>query len=462
MRRTRRAPPGGPRLRLLIEGLGSEGEGVGRAQGRAVFVPFALPGERVLARVVHAGARRLVAELDEVLEPAPERVRPPCPVFGRCGGCQLQHAGYSAQLALKRRLLVETLRSVGGLEVGERDGGPRVLAAPEPLGYRNRGQYPVARQARRVVTGFFAPRSHAVVPVEACAIHDPRVDQAVRVVRAWAQRERLRVYDEERRTGWLRHVMARVGVASGQVLVVLVGRHELRCDWRALTRELGARVPGVVGLVLNLQPASSNVILGRRSLPLWGQPHVEESLFGLRFRLSVGSFFQVNTRQAEQLFGRVRAFLGEAAERGRPVVDAYSGVGVLAQVLAQANLPVVGIEVVPQAVADARASARAQGLGGLEFHEGLVEEVLPRLVARGLRPGAVVLDPPRKGCEPAVLEALARSRVPRVAYVSCHPGTLARDLAELRTLGYRLHTLEAVDMFPQTAHVETFAGLVRA
>jgi 23S rRNA (uracil1939-C5)-methyltransferase len=458
VRPTRRGERGGAPLQLLIEGLGAEGEGIGRAQGRAVFVPFALPGERVRARVVHTSARRVVAELDEVLEPAPERVAPPCPAFGRCGGCQLQHAAYPAQLALKRRMLVETLRSVAGLEVG----GPLVLGCALPLGYRNRGQYPVARLERRVVTGFFAARSHDVVPVEACAIHDPRVDDAVGVVRRWAQRERLRVYDEERRTGWLRHVVARVGVASGQVLVVLVGRHALRPDWRALTRELGARVPGVVGLVLNLQPAASNVILGQRNLAIWGQPHVEESLCGLRFRLSVGSFFQVNTPQAERLFGRVRAFLGEAAERGRPVVDAYSGVGVLAQVLAQANFPVVGIEVVPQAVADARASARAQGLGGLEFHEGRVEEVLPRLVARGLRPAAVVLDPPRKGCAPEVLSALARSQVPRVAYVSCHPGTLARDLAALRTLGYQLHTLEAVDMFPQTAHLETFAGLVRA
>ncbi len=449
-------------LRLRIEGLGAEGEGIGRAHGRAVFVPFALPGEEVLARVVHAGPRRVVAELVEVLAPAPERVRPPCPAFGRCGGCQLQHASYPAQVALKRRLLVETLRSVAGLEVGGRGGGPEVLAGARPLGYRNRGQYPVGRQARRLVTGFFAPRSHEVVPVEACAIHDPRVDDAVRVARGWAQRARVRVYDEARRTGWLRHVVARVGTASGQVLVTLVGRHPLRADFRGLARELRAAVPGTVGLALNLQPAASNVILGRRSLTLWGQPFVEEALCGLRFRLSVGSFFQVNTAQAERLFERVQAFLGGAGGCARPVVDAYSGVGVLAQVLGQAGFPVVGIELLPQAVADARASARAQGLGGLEFHEGRVEAVLPRLIARGLRPEAVVLDPPRKGCAPEVLEALARSRVPRVAYVSCHPGTLARDLAELHARGYRLHTLEAVDMFPQTAHLETFAGLVRA
>lgn len=455
------SPSNGSLLELVIEGLGSEGEGVGRARGRAVFVPRALPGERVLARVVHVGARRVIAELCELREASAARAEPACPVYGRCGGCQLQHATYPAQLEFKRRILLETLASVGGSSLRLPPGETPVHAAASPLGYRNRGQYPVARVDRRLETGFFAPRSHRVVPVEACAIHDPRVDQAVRAVRDWARAARIRVYDEVRRAGFLRHVVVRVGQKSGQVLVVLVGHHPQRFDVRSLVGALKGRVPGLTGLVLNLQPAASNVILGRESRLLWGQPSVEEGLFDLRFRLSVGSFFQVHTAQAEVLFSRVKAFLGSPRAGRGPIVDAYSGVGVLAQVLGRQGHPVVGIELVPQAVADAQASARARGLRGLEFHQGRVENVLPRLVRQGLRPEALVLDPPRKGCEPEVLEAVAASGAPRVAYVSCHPGSLARDLARLAERGLRLERLEAIDMFPQTAHLETLAGLVR-
>lgn len=450
---TDRALQPGTRLELELDGCGTGGEGVGRAAGRAVFVPRAAPGERVRARVVHAGRRRVMAELEAVLRPAPGRVEPACAQFGRCGGCQLMHLDAAAQLDFKRRLLRDALRTVAGFDPGA---GVAVAAAERNLDYRNRGQYPVGRVAGRVATGFFAPRSHRLVPTERCRIHHPALDAAVAAVRAWAERKRVPIYDERRRRGWLRHVVVRRSQADGRVLVSLVAAAERGGGYGELVRLLRTRAEGVGGLVLNVNPAATNVILGQRNRCLWGRDWIEERLDGLRFRLSTGSFFQVHTAQAAVLFDRVRDF---AAGASGPVVDGYCGVGVLAALLAADGREVIGIESAAAAVADARRSAERNRLA-LRLEPGQVERVLPGLVAAGLRPGVLLLDPPRKGCAPEVLDAAAASGCERIGYVSCHPGTLARDLARLFERGYRLERLEAVDMFPQTVHLETFAGLV--
>ncbi|MBN2495415.1 MAG: 23S rRNA (uracil(1939)-C(5))-methyltransferase RlmD [Deltaproteobacteria bacterium] len=439
---------------LRIDGVGASGEGVGRLEGRAVFVPAAIPGERWQIRLAHCRGRRLEAEPVRLLDRSPDRVEPVCPVFGRCGGCQLMHMAYPAQLELKQAVLADSLRSVAGIEL---EAAVPIEPAAAPLGYRNRGQYPVGRQAGRVVTGFFAPRSHDLVPVESCALHAEGVDRAVRQVRAWAGKERISIYDERAHRGWLRHVVARS--ANGELMVVLVGRAERRLAWRDLLRRLRRALPGLVGLVININPRRTNVVIGPRMRVLWGRPFVVEHLLGLRFRLTVGSFFQVHTAQAERLFEKLRRFAGRPAG---PVVDAFCGVGVLAQILAADGHELVGIESAAVAVRDARESLRDNGLRGVRIVQSRVETALPRLVSSGLRPALVVLDPPRKGCHPAVLEAVARSGAQRVAYVSCHPGTLARDLARLAELGYRRVRFEAVDMFPQTAHLECFVGLERA
>ncbi len=456
-------------LELVIDGVGAGGEGIGHAGGRAVFVPFAAQGERVRVRIAHVGRRRVVADLVEVIEASEDRVEPACEVFGRCGGCQLMHLRYPAQLRLKQTVLRDALRSLAGIDW---EGDLEVAAADPALDYRNRGQYPVAIEAGRVVTGFFAPRSHRVVPVERCPIHHPELDGVVAAVRAWAGRKRVPVYDEHTRRGWLRHVVVRRSHAQGQVLVTLVGAGERGGGHGDLVRLLRKRVRGVCGLVFNDNPAASNVILGRRNRVLWGRGWIEERLSGLRFRLGVGSFFQVNTPQAGVLFDQVRSFCAQTDRTDRtdgtdgidgidgPLVDAYCGVGVLALLLAAEGHEVIGIEMLGSAVADARRAAGDNGLKAV-FNHGRVEAVLPRLVEQGLRPAAVVLNPPRKGCDPEVLRAVAASGCSRVAYISCHPGTLARDLARLFEHGFGIERLSAVDMFPQTAHLETFAGLVR-
>ncbi len=443
----------GRRVTLEIDGFAAGGLGVGRLDGRAVFVPFTIPGESVTAKIVHIGRRKITAEAERIVRPSPDRIQPACPAFGRCGGCQLQQVAYSAQLPLKRRLLLDALKTLAGFEPEEE---PEIIPAGDPFGYRNRGQYPAARHGSRVLTGFFAPRSHRVVAVDRCRIHDPRVDEAVACVRAWAADKKVAVYDEKRHTGWLRHVAARAGGGSDQVLVTLVVRDDRRQGWRDLLRRLRRRLPGLAGVTLNVNGARTNVIFGKRGRTLWGAGRIAERFMGLDLLLAPQSFFQVNTRQAEKLFGLALDFLADA---DGSIVDAYCGVGVLALLLACSGHAAVGIESNPAAVRDARRAAEDNGVSRTTFHEGKVEKVLPQLVMEGFSPAAVILDPPRKGCAPEVLEAISSGRVRKVAYISCHPGSLARDLSRLFEAGYVLERLVGVDMFPQTAHLEVFAGL---
>lgn len=438
---------------LTIDGFSTEGEGIGRYQGRAVFVPFTIPGERVRVRLTHAGGRKLMAEAVEPLAPSKDRVVPPCPVFGRCGGCQLMHIDYRAQGALKAQVLQDVLRSIARLNLDRR---LPILEAAHPLYYRNHGQYKVGRSDGQVVAGFFAARSHQLVPVDDCRLHDPRINHTVMTITDWANRKHLPVFNEHHRTGWLRHVTVRTSAESSESLVTLVAGVNRLGNCGELAEQLRKTVPGIAGLLLNINARVTPIVLGDRYRLLWGRDWIEECLLSIRFRLSAGSFFQINPEQAKTLFEKVHTFIGRPEG---PIVDAYCGVGVLALTLAASGHEVVGIEINARAIADARQNAIKNHLQSALFHLGAVEDVLPQLLRRGLQPAAVVLDPPRNGCNLQVLEALVRSKIRKIVYVSCHPGTLARDLGVLLNRGYRLTCIEGVDMFPQTCHLEVLAGL---
>lgn len=445
------------RLEVDIQALAADGTGIGRADpgGPVVFVPATIPGERVQVRVVKRTRRYWQARLERLLRASPDRVTPPCPVFGRCGGCRLMHVRSSRQLDHKLGVLADALRSVGGVELPDTT---RLHRAPAATGYRNRGHYPVRRRGGRVASGFFAPGSHQLVAVERCLLHHPAVDRAVGCVQAWANRKRVPAYDEARHQGWLRHVSARVGDPSGEVLVTLVVRQPRRLPYHDLLRRLRRNLPGLVGLQLNFNPGRGNAIFGRTFELLWGRDRVREKLDGLKLHLQAHTFFQVNSAQARVLFGRVVDFL--AGGRG-PVIDAYCGAGALSLLLARELGEVLGVDNEPSAIAAARRAAAENAVADAEFLCGRAERELPRLVAQGRRPRAVVVDPPRRGCQPEVLEAIIASPAERLAYISCHPGTLARDLRLLLGRGFRLTRLEVVDMFPHTAHLEVLAGLER-
>lgn len=493
----------GDRIELTLHGLTDEGDAVGRHEGMAVFVPLGAPGDRVRARVVDAKRCYARAELEAVLEPGPGRTDAACPLFGACGGCRLQHLAYETQLAWKRRQVIDALTRIGKLD------GPPVLptlAMQRPWFYRNKAAVPVRRRpGGRVELGFFARESHEPVDFgpAGCAIQHPVINRVAAAVRAWLEEtpagRATPVYDDATHTGLLRHVVARVGFKTGEALAGLVINGDALPAEGELAAFLRRQVPELVGVVKNINRRRGNAILGEKTVPIAGRPWLVDELGGLRFRVSLPSFYQVNPVQVERLYRMaLDEALGSGAEASVPagagpwIIDAYAGIGTLA-LLAAARLGmgrrgaggtgerprgrVTAIEAVPAAVADAEANAAFNGIEGVEFVTGRVEDVLPALTREaggGRRPDAILLDPPRKGCAPEALAACLALAPPRIVYISCHPATLARDLAVLcdtasaaappvraggrrtwRSARYRLVRVQPVDLFPQTAQVET-------
>ncbi len=455
------ALPVGTSFELEITGLAAEGDGVGRYGSLAVFVPHAAPGDLLRVAVTDSAASYARARILAVVRPAPDRVAPPCPVYPECGGCTWQHLSYPAQLEWKRKIIVEALRRLGHLAEPETLVRPTLPADP-PWRYRHKMAVPFTppeAQGAGVRAGFYAARSHRVVPFESCRIQHPLLDRVLAVTRRLVDELAIPAYDERTRTGVLRHVVARVSRRRGEVLVALVTPGPHFPAGPALAAGIRKAIPECVGVVHNINPSPGNAILGRVTRTLAGRDHLVEELDGLRFLVSAVSFFQVSPAQAESLY---RVAVEQAAPGpGDTVVDLYAGVGTLSLFLARRSGAVEAIEDVGPAVADGRQNAAENRQDNLRFHLGAAEAVLPELVRAGLRPTVVVLDPPRKGAAPEVLEAILRVGPRRVVYCSCNPATLARDLGELQR-AYRLRAVQPVDMFPQTAHVECCALMERA
>ena len=433
---------------LEINALGAEGEGIGRVDGYAVFVPGALPGERVAAHIIKANSGYGVGKLMEVLSPAQERVQPPCAIFEKCGGCTLQHLDYPAQLRYKRKVVEDALTRLGGFK--------DIAVAPvtgmdEPWQYRNKGSFPVAMMDGRVQAGFFAPRSHRLVPTEDCLIQQEVGLLAMLAMRDWANEHGITAYDEKTGKGFLRHVVTRTSI-GGEVMVTVVATSASIPEKQALIEALRDRVEGLKSVYLNIQKEQTNVILGSDYRLLWGDKYITETLLGLSFSISPASFLQVNHVQTQKLYEKVLALLAlKGTER---VVDAYCGIGTITLLLAKHAQEVIGIENVPEAVEDAKRNAAKNGIENVSFLCAPAEEALPKLVEDDINVDALVLDPPRKGAEPVFLQAVIKSGVGRVVYVSCNPATLARDCKILAEGGYKVEAVAPFDLFPQTAHVE--------
>ena len=447
----------GQTIRVAMAGLGHSGEGVGRYEGLTVFVPGGVPGDTIDAKVVEVKKNYARAVLVTVVEPSPDRVVPPCPVVGECGGCQLQHIAYPSQLKLKRQQVVDALVRLGKLE------GVTVhptLGMDEPWRYRNKAQFPLGSRSGRVVAGFFAPGTHRIIDIEQCDIQHPLGNQIMAVVKEMAQRLGVPIYDEQSHRGVLRHVLARVGRGTGEAMAVLVTNGPEFPNGAKIARALMEQVPGVVSVVQNINPERTNVILGRKSRVLAGQDYITDYIGDLKFAISPVSFFQVNPAQTEVLYGKALEYAGLTG--GETVVDLYCGIGTISLFLARKSGEVVGIEVVAEAVQDARENAERNGIGNARFICGDATEAMPKLAADGVAADVIVVDPPRKGCDEPVLKAMAEMGPKRIVYVSCNPASLARDLGLLAGMGYRTMEVQPVDMFPHTAHVECVALAVRA
>lgn len=446
----------GEHITLAVDGLGSSGEGVGRWQGFTVFVPYALPGEQAEVRITTVKKHYARGELVRLLTASPDRIAPLCPVYHCCGGCQLQHLSYAGQLQAKRRLVTDALAHIGGLaEVVVHP----VRGAADPWHYRNKMQFPVGWRQGKVVLGCYAPGTHDIVDTAACAIQHPANNAVAAAARAAIATLAIPPYDERTGRGVVRHVLGRVGTATGEVMVVLVTATDTLPQRAALVAALREKIPGLVSIVQNINPRRTNVILGDKTRVLWGRDAITDRLGPFIFRVAAPSFFQVNTAQAAVLYETAVAYAGLTGTE--TVIDAYCGTGTISLFLARRAARVYGVETVAAAVRDARANARLNGVVNVEFIAGDATDVMPRLYEQGVRPQVIVTDPPRAGCTPAVLEAFAAMQPRRIVYVSCNPASLARDLAYLAAKGYRPQEIQPVDMFPQTCHVESVALIER-
>lgn len=433
-------------VELTIRDIGVKGEGIGSIEGFTIFVPGALPGERVKVKLSTVKKNYGIAQPIEMVEASLQRVHPLCPVFTQCGGCQLMHLSYEGQLQIKRRRVADALHRIGRMKDID-------IAAcrpsPLPLGYRNKIQLPVVANAELLELGLFALNSHEVVPIDRCYIHCSLGEEVFRCIKKLLRSEGIVPYDSKSNSGDLRYLLIKSAMVREEVMVIFVSAQAGMKKYEGIAQQLVAACPQVVSVMHNYNNSSSNVILGGTYLTLYGQNYIEEELCGMTFRLSSAAFFQVNPLQAEQLY---RCAIELAELRNSDIVlDLYCGVGMLALLVAKAVCSVIGIECVPYAIEDANFNASKAGITNHRFLCGKAEELLKR----EKHADVVFVNPPRKGCEPAVIAALLLLKPRTIIYISCDPATLARDLALLSAGGYDFSAAYPFDMFPQTTHVET-------
>ncbi len=427
----------GKTYELQIHTLGTSGEGVGRKDDFTVFVPNALPGETVRAAIDDVKKSYARGHVVEILKASRDRVAPPCPIYADCGGCQFMHMDYMAQLRAKRQQIIDAVTRIGKQK--DLNVLPTIGAAT-PWNYRNKMQFPIGRDKGHTVIGCFAQGSHRIIDTTDCRIQRQGNNDIVNAVRDIVEKLGIPVYNEDRHTGVLRHVVGRVGLDGDMVVLVTA-------------------MPRVLSIHQNIQTYRNNVILGRETRLLWGRPTILDKIGRLKFHISPRSFFQVNSQQAEVLYGKALEFANLTGDE--TVIDAYCGTGTITLFLAQKARQVYGIEIVKPAIQDAKKNARDNGVKNAEFLVGDATAVMPRLYRQGIRADVVVVDPPRAGCTPVVLETFASMHPDRIVYVSCNPASLARDLAILDGLGYHAEKIQPVDMFPETAHIESVTLLQR-
>lgn len=432
----------------VITDYTTEGQGVAHIEGCAVFVPNAVAGERVKVRVTLVRKTWAAGKITEILEKSPHRVNRACPVAKLCGGCTFWHMDYEEECRLKAERVKNCLNRIGGENLEE----VPILAAPTCEGYRNKAQYPVAWEKGRAYAGFFKEGTHEVVQMDRCRILPQETDWVKAIVMDYVNKNKVSVYDEATHRGLLRHIYVRRGAVSGQILVCLVVNGDGLPKLPALIEALKA-VPGFTTLVLSVNTRKGNAVLGDKFVTLYGPGYIEDTLCGLNFRLSARSFYQVNHAQAQRLYETAIAMAG--ITKNDLVLDLYCGVGTITLAMASAAGKVMGVEVVPQAIEDARDNARRNGIENAEFFCADAGAAALELEQKGIRPDIITVDPPRKGLNSDAIEAIDRMNPKRLVYISCDPATLARDTALLKERGFRLEKAIAADLFPRCSHVET-------
>ena len=435
----------------VIDGYSSEGLGIARVNGAVVFVPHAVRGEEIDLRITKVMKTSCAGEIVKIHNPSPERMEPECPYAGKCGGCAYRHLTYPEELWAKRQRVQDALTRIGGLDLTVEE----ILGAKNPEHYRNKSQYPVGADGS---IGFFQARTHKVVPIRRCLIQTEAADRTAQAVGEWMRRYKISAYDETTGKGLVRHVCVRVNRKGESLCCVVVNGNKVPRE-PELAAYVTAAVPHTVGVLLNSNTRRGNVILGDKYRTLFGRNYLMDTLCGLEFKLSMPSFYQVNRDQAEVLYGKALEFAGLTGNE--TVLDLYCGIGTITLCLAKAAKRVIGAEIVPPAIRDAKENALRNHVENAEFFCGDAADIAAKLESDGLRPDVVTVDPPRKGLAPEVIASVAAMGPEKVVYVSCDPATLGRDVKIFREFGYEAKRAAAVDMFPGTAHVETVVLLSR-
>ncbi len=429
----------------------TEGSGICKVNGMTVFVPATAVGDRLQLRILKVNKHLAYGKLETLLQPSPDRQASDCEVFGKCGGCVFRHIRYEAELAFKQKRVTDALTRIGGIPA-ERI-FPIVGAAKSDC-YRNKAQLPVTLDKEgRVRVGFFAPRSHRVIPLKECQLQNSVFRRATEIFLEWANEYHIPPYDEASHTGILRHLYLRHADRTGELMCCIVANSESLLHEKDLILRMTNGLPSLKTVVLNINTEKTNVITGKESRILWGEGTITDTLCGLKFRISPLSFYQVNRDQAEILYRLAAEFA--ALNSTETLMDLYCGTGTIGLSMAHQAKRVIGVEIVPQAIADANQNAADNGISNAEFLCADAAQAAEQLAGREIRPDCILVDPPRKGCDSTLLHTIARMSPSRIVYVSCDPATLARDVRILEELGFPVQKAVPIDMFPRTGHVET-------
>lgn len=444
---------------VIITGMGFQGEGVAKLENFAVFIPGAIDGELVEIKILKVEKKFAFAKLMKVINPSSKRVTPKCNIYDRCGGCNIQHLSYGGQLEYKTNRVMDCINRIGKIESFIMH---PTVGMEDPYGYRNKVQLPVGlcnNTNNNIAIGFYAQRSHEIINMNVCYIQDEVADEVVKLTRKWMRNNDVAPYNEEDSTGSVRHIMVRKAFKTGEVMIVLVTNGEDFNGKEEFISTMTKNIEGVASIIQNVNIDSTNVVLGKKCITLWGKDTIVDYIDKFKFNISPLSFFQVNPVQTEILYNTALEYAGLTGEE--IVFDAYCGAGTISLFLAQKAKKVYGVEIIPEAIKDAKQNAIENKIDNTEFIVGEAEKVIPELIEQGIIADVVLVDPPRKGCEKSLLEAIAQMAPKKIVYVSCDPATLARDLGVLVDLGYSVQHIQPVDMFPQTAHVETVVLMSR-
>lgn len=441
---------------LEITSLTSEGSGIARYDGIVIFVPLTAVGDVIDARILKVHKTYAYAKIERIITPSPDRIENDCCTFGKCGGCVFRHISYSAELRAKEQIVRDAFERLGGLDLSQVNFLP-IAASVLSERYRNKLQMPLGKTDNGIISGFYSERSHRIVPIEDCKLQPKIFSEIVTFIKKRAAMLKISVYNEEKNEGVLRHIYLRRGHYSGEICVVIVARRKVP-EFQKLSRELAEKFPEITGVVLNLNSDKTNVILGEREITLVGKSEISDRMCGVKAEISPKSFYQVNTPAAENLYRKAAEF---AEPGGKTILDLYCGAGTIGLSMAHKAEKIIGAEIVPEAVENARKNALLSGIDNAEFVTADAAEAAAMFAERGLAPDVIILDPPRKGCGEAVLAECVKMNPERIVMISCNPATAARDCKLLAENGYLPRSVQPFDLFPRTKHVECVVLMTR-